>query len=57
MPEFREEWSIESIAGGIEGSREEIKAWRDAWLNSYGDQYEVYVQMRYVSEWEDADLD
>lgn len=57
MPDFREEWSIESIAGGIEGTRVEIEAWRDAWLNSYGITYEIHVQKRYVSDWKKATLD
>lgn len=54
---FTEEWCIESIGGGISGTREDAEAWREAWLSEYGDKYEINVQRRYVSEWEDANLD
>lgn len=51
----REEWHVESIGGGITGTRAEADAWIAEWRNEYGDRYEIHVRRRVVIEtpWED----
>ena len=54
----RDDWRVESIGGGIEGTREEAQRWVAAWRDEYGDAYAIEVQRRRAaSEWHDSTLD
>jgi hypothetical protein len=40
------EWHVESIGGGMHGTREEALTWLRGWRREYADRYEIHVRRR-----------
>lgn len=57
----REEWSVDSVGGGVTGTRAEIEQWLDSVHDEYGSQFDgsIHIRRRLVieSEWLDVELD